>query len=260
MAHLTVALAQIDIVLGDPAANLAHVSDLAAQAAAAGAELLVLPELWSTGYALDRAEELATPLDSGVFAELAKLARQHQIAICGSALSQGPGRPTNTAVLFGPDGAALGAYSKIHLFGLMNEDQWLSPGNNAPVIDTPWGPTALAICYDLRFPELLRSYAVRGAGVVILPSEWPHPRGEHWRTLVQARAIENQCFVLACNRVGSDRANTFCGHSMIVDPWGAVVAEAAEAPTLLTATLDLSLIETVRSRMSVLRDRRPDLY
>ncbi|MBC8161331.1 MAG: carbon-nitrogen family hydrolase [Roseiflexaceae bacterium] len=250
----------MDIELGQPAANLAQVCELAAQAAAAGAQLLVLPELWSTGYDLERAHELATPLDGGVFAELAALAQQHTMAICGSALSTTAGRPANTAVLYGPDGTALGSYSKTHLFGLMHEDQWLAPGQHMNVLPTPWGPTALAICYDLRFPELLRAYAVAGAQLIIMPSEWPHPRLEHWRTLVRARAIENQCFVVACNRVGSDRASRFCGHSLVIDPWGEVLVEGDESATLLFARLDLDLVAEVRSRMSVLRDRRPDLY
>ena len=260
MERLTVALAQMNIMLGESAANLAAARDWAAQAAARGADVLVLPELWTSGYDLARAGELADSPGTGAFAEVAALARQHSIAICGSQLARQPGRPTNTAVLYGADGALLGSYSKIHLFGLMHEDQFLAPGKAAPIIDAPWGRSALAICYDLRFPELFRSYALRGAGVIFLPSEWPFPRLEHWRTLVRARAIENQCFVVACNRVGSDQASRFCGHSLVVDPWGEVLAEAAEDETLLVTTLDLALVGSVRARMSVLRDRRPELY
>jgi len=243
MNTLTVALAQIDIALGDPAANLTTVRGLAAQAAAQHADLLVLPELWSTGYDLGRAEELADDLDDGLFAEISALARSQHIAIAGSTLARRSGQPT-----------------KIHLFGLMHEDRYLAAGQATPVFESPWGLSALAICYDLRFPELFRSYAARGAGVILLPSEWPHPRLEHWRTLVRARAIEDQCFFIACNRVGADRNNRFCGHSMVVDPWGATLVEGDEEPGLLLATLDLSTVAEVRERMSVLRDRRPELY
>lgn len=260
MQTLTVALAQMDIVLGDPAANLATVRSFATQAAARRADLLVLPELWSTGYDLGRAEELADAVGAGMFAEIGALARSLGIAIAGSTLARGAGRPTNTATLYGDDGALLAEYSKIHLFGLMQEDRFLGPGQAAPVFELPWGRVALAICYDLRFPELFRSYAARGAGVILLPSEWPYPRLEHWRTLVQARAIEDQCFVVACNRVGADRNNRFCGHSLVVDPWGATMVEGDEEPGLLLATLDLSAVAAVRERMSVLRDRRPELY
>lgn len=260
MATLKVALAQMDIALGDPAANLAALEGYVADAKNKNAELLVIPELWSTGYDLERAQELADAMGEGIFAEMAKLAREHHIAIAGSALSKGEDRPKNTAVLFDAEGALVATYSKIHLFGLMHEDRFLAPGQTSPTFNTSWGRAALAVCYDLRFPELFRSYALRGAGVIIMPSEWPHPRLEHWRTLVRARAIENQCFVLACNRVGSDRASTFCGHSTVVDPWGEVLVEGDEAPGLLFAMLDLDLVTTVRERMSVLRDRRPELY
>jgi predicted amidohydrolase len=259
-AAFTVALAQIDIALGQPDANLATVARVAGEAAQQGADLLVLPELWSTGYALDRSDELADAPGQGLFAELATLAQTHGLAIAGSTLARRPSRPSNTATVYSRDGRLLAEYSKIHLFGLMEENQHLSAGQSSTLFEAPWGLTGLAICYDLRFPELFRSYATRGAGVVILPSEWPYPRLEHWRTLVQARAIEDQCFVIACNRVGSDASNRFCGHSMVVDPWGQILVEGDDNPALLLATLDLSQIGAVRQRMSVLRDRRPELY
>jgi len=258
--QLHVAPAQMDIHLGEPSANLATVRQLATTAAAQGADLLVLPELWSTGYDLTRATELADAPGSGIYTEIANLARTRQIAIAGSTLARHDGRPTNTATVYGADGTLLASYDKLHLFGLMSEDHYLAPGNKRTLFDAPWGPCALAICYDLRFPELFRTYALQGAGVIIVPAEWPHPRLEHWRTLVRARAIENQCFMIAVNRVGRDRKNTFCGHTLVVDPWGEILVEGGEEPELLTATLDLSLVETVRSRMGVLRDRRADLY
>jgi omega-amidase len=260
MQTLTVALAQMDIALGDPAANLAAVRTYAQTAAARRADLLVLPELWSTGYDLERAGELADTLGEGIFAALGEIARTQHIMIAGSTLARRAGRPTNTATLYAADGGLLADYSKIHLFGLMDEDHYLAAGQAAPVFDLPWGRSALAICYDLRFPELFRSYATRGAGVILLPSEWPHPRLEHWRTLVQARAIENQCFLVACNRVGADRNNRFCGHSLVVDPWGTTITEGGEDAELLLASLDLAAVAAVRERMSVLRDRRPELY
>jgi predicted amidohydrolase len=143
----------------------------------------------------------------------------------------------------------------------MDEGKYLQSGDALGIFEMPWGKGALAICYDLRFPELFRRYALDGAGVVLLPSEWPTPRIEHWRTLIKARAIENQCFVLACNRVGADRANTFGGRSAAIDPWGKVLAEGNDTtPDLLVATLDLDLIEQARSFLPVFADRRPDVY
>ncbi len=257
---LHVALAQIDIALGDPAANLAQVTTLAATAAAQGAHLLVLPELWSTGYSLPRARELADAPGTGMHAALAQLAREQGIAIAGSTLMWQGDAPANVATLYLADGSLLLDYSKLHLFGLMDEDQYLVAGDRMPVAAAPWGSTALAICYDLRFPEVFRAYALAGAAVCIVPAEWPQPRIQHWRTLVQARAIENQCFVVAVNRVGHDDANTFGGHSLVVAPSGDVVVEGDEQAQLLYATLDSAEVVATRERIPVLRDRRADVY
>ncbi len=260
--ELRVALGQMDIVLGDPAANLQVVQELAAQAAAGGAELLLLPELWGSGYDLARAPELADELNTGLFAAVAALARHHRLAICGSLLEWDAAdeRAYNTATLYDSDGALRGRYRKIHRFGLMHEDHYLGAGEDAPLLSVAWGATAMAICYDLRFPELFRRYAGEGARIFLLPSEWPIQRIEHWRTLVRARAIENQCFVVACNRVGADRANSFGGYSAVVDPWGNVLAEGGTEVALLQATLDLDLVDDARSRIPVWDDRRPELY
>jgi predicted amidohydrolase len=249
--------------LGDPEANLKTVQQAAAQAAERGAELLVLPELWGSGYDLGRAPELADEINTGLFAATAALARHHRMAICGSLLEWDATtqRAYNTAALYDADGHLRGSYRKVHLIGLMDEDRYLGAGDALGVLEMPWGKAALAICYDLRFPELFRRYALDGAGVILLPSEWPVQRIEHWRTLLKARAIENQCFVIACNRVGADRANTFGGRSAVVDPWGNVLAEAGDSmPELLIATLELDVIEQARSFLPVFHDRRPDVY
>jgi predicted amidohydrolase len=142
----------------------------------------------------------------------------------------------------------------------MEEDQYLVPGDHLTQAETRWGSLGLAICYDLRFPEIFRAYAIAGARMVLLPSEWPHPRLEHWRTLIRARAIENQMFVIACNRVGVSKETTFCGHSAIIDPWGETVIEGGESPTLLTAEIDVDRVEEVQKKIPVLRDRRPEIY
>ena len=259
--NLTLALAQTAIVLGDKAANLARGRALAAQAAARSADLLIFPELWTTGYDLARAADLAEPIPAGPTARaLAAWADDFGLWITGSMLEQTPEGVYNAAALFGPGGQVLGPYRKIHRFGPMAEDRWLQAGCTPGLFVPPWGQTGVAICYDLRFPELFRRYALAGAQLILLPSEWPHPRLHHWRALVQARAIENQCFVAAVNRVGSDAANAFCGHSMVVGPWGEIVAEAGEAPALLIADIDLTQVTHARQRIPILADRRPACY
>jgi predicted amidohydrolase len=251
----------MDIALGEPDKNLAKVRELAAEAARRGSDILVLPELWSTGYDLERAADYAAPIDGGVFAETATLAQEYGLHILGSCLSlMGEGRYGNTAVLFDLNGAAVGNYSKIHLFQPMGEANYLVPGDRPTLIETPWGKTGLAICYDLRFPELFRSYATSGARIIFMPSEWPYPRLAHWRTLIRARAIENQLYVVACNRIGRDKYNEFFGHSTIVDPCGEIVVEGGAEEMLLTAAVDMDKVEEVRASMPIFADRRSDVY
>ena len=189
------------------------------------------------------------------------IARQHQIDIVGSQLSLlGEGKYGNTAVYYDHNGHNLGTYHKVHLFGAMDEDQYLTAGDSLTIVETAWGKVGLAICYDLRFPELFRAYGFAGVQAVILVAEWPRPRLAHWRTLLRARAIENQMFIIACNRVGTTRTTEFFGHSCILDPCGEVVIEAGEGAGLFTADIDLEQITAVRSRMPVFDDRRPEAY
>jgi omega-amidase len=259
--RLRISLGQMDVRLGQPELNQATVAGMTAEAARRGSDLVLFPELWSTGYDLTRAEQHAAHLDQGAFATMAALAREQQIHVAGSCLSlQTAGKPGNTLVLFDPDGERLGAYTKLHLFRLMDEDRHLGAGEGPVMAQTPWGPAGLAICYDLRFPELFRGYALAGAVMILVPAEWPKPRMAHWRTLLRARAIENQLFVVACNRVGRSGEDDFFGHSCIIDPWGETVIEGGEGEMLLTAELDLSRIEKARSTIPVLSDRRPDIY
>ncbi len=258
---MLLSLAQTDILLGDVRANLEAAHPLVLEAWRRGSDLLVLPELWTTGYDLERAGELAETLDGYTAHVLSGWACAYRLWITGSFLVRLPGGVFNAAPWFGPHGEVLPPYCKIHRFGPMAEDRWLTAGAAPGLYDLPWGLTGLAICYDLRFPELFRGYAVAGARLILLPSEWPHPRLAHWRTLLRARAIEDQCFIAAANRVGRDRANTFCGHSALIDAWGETLAEADGASTtLLTAAINLAQADEVRRRIPVLSDRRPECY
>ncbi len=258
---LTLSLAQMDIILGEPQANLAAVAPWVEEAARRGSQLLLLPELWTTGYVLERVYDLAETLDGPTARQLRAWAMTYRLWIVGSFLLRDADGVSNAAPLFGPEGQILGPYRKIHRFGPMAEDRWLSAGHTPGLFELPWGATGLAICYDLRFPELFRLYALSGAPLILIPSEWPHPRLAHWRTLLRARAIENQCFVAAVNRVGSDHANTYCGHSALIDPWGETVIEAdGVSPQLLTVTVDFGLVDEVRRRIPALADRRPECY
>ncbi len=257
---LRITLAQMDVHHGAPQENLQQAADLCTEAARRGSQLCLLPELWGSGYSLKRAAELASPLGEGLFAEMSALARRHRMALGGSLLEAVGGRVYNTFALYAADGSLLASYRKIHRFKPMKEDRYLEAGAQAVVAETPWGLTGLTVCYDLRFPELYRGYALAGASLVLVVAEWPVPRIAHWRTLLQARAIENQYFVAAVNRVGEEGGQTFGGHSGVLTPWGEYLLEAGTAPALLTVDVPLDEISRICETFPTLPDRRPETY
>jgi omega-amidase len=257
---LTLALAQIDLTLGEATRNLHTARTYIAQARAHGADIVVLPELWASAYDLEHATAHASVLDQGMFATVADLAREHRIAIVGSLLEAHEGKIYNTATFHDARGERVGTYRKLHLVPMLAEDKFLAAGNDADVFDAAFGTFALAICYDLRFPELWRHYALAGARLIFLPAEWPQKRIAHWRALLPARAIENQLFLVACNRVGTSKGETFGGNSMVVDPWGEILVQGDAREQLLIARIDLDVVDEVRARVPVFRDRRAEVY
>jgi predicted amidohydrolase len=260
MPVVTISLAQMNVKDGDPRKNWTTVQDLVAEAVRRGSDLIVLPELWDNGFMLEKAKDFASSLSGGLFAQVATLARSQKIHILGSMLEKRGIGVYNCCAVFTPNSGVTGAYRKIHLFDGMNESQYLSPGEAPLTTDLPWGTTSVAICYDLRFPELMRRYAVDGARMLVVPAQWPAVRIEHWRALLRARAIENQMFVVACNRVGEYNGNVFPGHSMIIDPLGTTVIEVGDVETMVTAKINTDMVNEVRLKFPVLQDRKPSAY
>lgn len=260
MARLSVSLAQMPITFGEPRRNFTMMERFAAEAGKRRSHLLVLPELWATGYALEQAKEFSSEINKGLFAQISKVATQNNLAVVGSLLEKRGIEVANSAPFFIPNGRMLGVYRKTHLFPGFEEDKYLQPGASALSMELPWGVTGLAICYDLRFPELFRRYALDDAGVVIIPAEWPLERIKHWRALLVARAIENQCYVIACNAAGETGETIFGGHSMIIDPWGKTIIEGSDEPLLITAEIEMDRIADVRKQIPVFDDRRPETY
>ena len=265
MAHrkksLQFALAQFNVKSGETNSNLATATKYITLAARRGANLVVLPELWSSGYDLEQCRLHARTSQQEVLPALAKLARRYDMYIVGSVLqANSRGEVFNSAVVTDPGAGPTRTYQKIHLFGPMLENQFLAPGSRMPVFRPTFGAFALAICYDLRFPELFRKYVGNGAHLVIICAQWPAARLDHWRTLIRARAIENQIFVVACNRTGQSQETKFGGHSMIVDPGGQILVEGTEKSALLTANINFASVTESRSRIPSLADRRPEIY
>jgi predicted amidohydrolase len=222
-------------------------------------DLIVLPELWPTGYfAFDRYQAEAESISGIVTSRLRTAALKRRCYIVGgSFVERHEGGLANCAVMIDPDGEIALTYRKIHLFGNGSEEAaLLTPGTDLAVADAWLGPIAVTTCYDLRFPELYRALVDSGARLVVVVAAWPAVRREHWRLLAQARAIENQLFVVACNGAGVQRGTPLAGASLVVDPRGEILAIAGALEQTLTATIDLSQVDQVRREFPVLADRR----
>ena len=259
MEKVKVSIVQMDIALGDPKKNRERAVSFIEEACRRGSNFVVLPELWTTGYSLENIRELAEPLDGTTVTTLLDICSKWKTHVIGSIAELREGKIFNTAAILGPEGV-LGSYSKVHLFRLMDEHKYFSPGDSCAIFETSFGKVGLIICYDLRFPELTRKIALNGARILFVPAEWPYPRVAAWELLLKARAIENQMFVVAANRVGSDEKNTFFGHSMVLDPMGEVLVSGGDAELILTCELDMGLVDKTRSLIPCFEDRRPDLY
>ncbi|MFC0189173.1 carbon-nitrogen family hydrolase [Fictibacillus aquaticus] len=253
---------QFDVIYGKPDENRKKASGWISKAADEGADVIVLPELWDTAYDLERLSEIADTEGKNAIEFLKPLAKKHNVNIVGGSIAyEKNGNVSNTMLVFGRDGSVISKYSKAHLIRLMNEEKFITPGSETSQFRIDDVPSAGLICYDIRFPEWVRKVALEGAKIIFVPAQWPIQRDKHWRTLLTARAIENQCYVVACNRSGKDPDNTFAGQSLIIDPWGEIAAESgAHEETLLSAEINPSLVDEVRSRIPIFEDRRKNLY
>ncbi|UNT55167.1 carbon-nitrogen family hydrolase [Lysinibacillus capsici] len=251
---------QLNVGFGKVEENFARAEEKIREAAKQGAEIIVLPEMWNTGYALEKLSELADINGERTKAFLAKLAKELDVHIVGGSVSTKKGdKFYNTMYTFDRNGELVGEYSKAHLFRLMDEHLYLEAGNEMNRFALGDIEAAGVICYDIRFPEWLRAHALQGAKVLFVPAQWPTPRIDHWKTLLQARAIENQCFVIAVNRI-SKKVENFNGQSMIIQPWGEVLWVGAEDEEIAVIDVDFSIVDEVRGRITVYDDRRPELY
>jgi predicted amidohydrolase len=226
--------------------------------AAQGANLAVLPEMWSSGFAYKNLNELAGRT-AGIVEELLELSQKLKLVIVGS-MPEPHGEKVFNTVHVVDNGELVGVYRKLHLFSLLGEDKAFDSGDAWLLAETSIGKIGVIICYDLRFPELSRRLTLEGASVICVPAQWPKPRQEHWRTLLRARAIENQLFIVACNACGQIGKLDFFGMSMIIDPKGEVMADAGETVCEIGAQLDMQAMAEWRAQIPCLNDRRPDLY
>ena len=252
----------------DKAANLQEAEHWLRQAAAAGARVVVLPEVFIWRGTKKIEWEFAEPIPGPTAMKLAELARDlHVYLLAGSILEAIPDsrKAYNTSLFFDPSGQLIASYRKIHLFDVdlangvsLRESESRAHGANVVVAQTELATMGLSVCYDLRFPELYRGLADRGAQLIFVPSAFTAFTGAaHWETLLRARAIENQVFIIAADQFGKSAKSFEChGHSMIIDPWGTILAELPDGPGVITAEIDLDHLRKVRAELPALQHRR----
>lgn len=241
---------QTDCVPGDVEGNRQRIIDMIrAQFPSGGPGMAVLPELAFSGLCFEQTKELAESMTGPTVTAMSGCARKLGIHIIAGSLWErvADGQIYNTMVVIEPQGGIAGRYRKIHLFEPMGEDIATTPGDRLATVDIPGlGRVGLAICYDLRFPEMFLSLTAAGCGTFVIPAAWPDKRIEHWAVLAQARAIESLAYVIAVNRAGTDGQITLGGHSRVVDPAGRILAQALTEPAVLEAEIDQARIEQVR--------------
>jgi omega-amidase len=261
---MKIAAAQIACVPGEIGANLRKIREFALRAKKADADLVVFPEMSDTGYSMPIIKKHATEWTEGAVPRLEQMAEELSIAIiCGVSEREGD-NIFNSQIFIEAGGEVIGTYRKTHLVTAapLDERATFSPGDKLATCTARDLNFGLTICYDLRFPEVARKLAVeKKIDVLINSSAWPFPRVEHLRVLALSRAIENQCYLVLANRVGTDDGVTFCGTSAIIDPYGVVLAAAsADRGELIQADISEEVLKSVRDRMRVFEHRRSDLY
>ena len=254
----------------DKTASIEKARKMILEAAKNGARLIVLPEMWNCPYSSDYFKDYAEPEDGQTYSFMASIAKAANIYLVGGSIPErDQGRVFNTCFFFDPQGELIGKHRKAHLFdsdvpGKIKfvESETLTAGDKATVVDTEFGKVGLAICYDVRFPELFRKMALMGAKIIVLPAAFSIPTGEaHWEISLRARALDNQVYILACSPARDiDGPYQAYGGSGIVDPWGEFQDIAQAEETIIYGEIDLARVDEVREQLPLLKHRRPELY
>jgi predicted amidohydrolase len=253
---MKVASIQLEMADKPKAENVKHA--LSAIDRMPAADLILLPEIWTCGFfAFERYADESEPLTGPTVSAFRQKARKRRCHVLMGSLVERDGKDLfNTTVFIDPGGDIIARYRKIHLFGYQSDEtKLLSPGREVVVAETPWGRTGFSTCYDLRFPELFRCMVDRNAEIFLVPSAWPLARIAAWRLFNRARAHENLAFLISCNCAGENSGKRYGGHSMVVDPWGNVLAEGGEGGEIVTAEIDVGQAAGARKEFPALADR-----
>ncbi|MFP3936722.1 MAG: carbon-nitrogen family hydrolase [Phycisphaerae bacterium] len=256
---MRVTAVQLDTAWHDKAANCARAGELVRRAQPPSGSLIVLPEMFATGFSMDVGATVEDSEGPG-HTLLSQIASQYRCVVVGGVVTQAEGgHGANEAVVFGPGGGELTRYRKLHPFSYAGETEYFVAGEKMVTFRCGEFLAAPFICYDLRFPEAFRKAVVTGADLLVVIANWPAARERHWLTLLEARAIENQAYVVGVNRVGSDPENIYTGRSIVVSPTGEVVADAGREEGVLQAELEIAAVREFREKFPALRDINPSL-
>ena len=254
---------QMDMAFAAPQENFSRAEALLRQAVISEQpDTVLLPETWNTGFfPKENLPQYADDNGAQTKSVFSALAKEFNVNIvAGSVANRKQGGIYNTAYIFDRTGVCVAEYDKTHLFSPMHEDHFFNKGDHLCRFTLDGVQCGILICYDIRFPELTRTLTVEGLDILFLVSQWPTVRLAHLQLLTAARAVENQMFTVCCNSCGKTDETVYAGGSQIVDPWGTILARAEGKEQLLTADLDLSILDNIRNSIHVFRDRRPELY
>lgn len=258
---MKVAILQFDINFNDPIINRKKVLEMIERASGEQPDVIVLPEMWNTSFNFKNIHLNADEKGQPTLKLLSEKAKEHGVHIvAGSIADNHAGNIYNRTYVLNREGKVVHHYDKIHLVHHAQEDQYISQGNEIDIFELDGIKCGVIICYDLRFPELCRTLALKGAEVIFAPVQWFETRLEHYETLCRARALENQIYFVTANRIGKEFKATFPGQSMVVDPWGKIIAQMGSGEEILHGHLNLDLIYRTRQKITCYQDRRPDLY
>jgi len=258
---MKIAVAQIDCEVLEVAKNVTKMVSYIERSKSHGAELVLFPELVDTAYDMQDMSAVASNLDKDEpISKLKTAARNNEMYVVVGLSEKTDTGIYNVAVVIDPNGAIVCKYRKVHLYTPSGEGVF-EPGDELVTFKIGEFTFGFMICYDIRFPEMARSLALEGADVLVVPTAWPFPRVEHWQLLTRVRALENQCYLLGANRVGTDHQAVLSGNSRIVDPHGVIVSSASEdREEIIYATLKKENIQFIRNRMPIFDHRRPEIY
>jgi omega-amidase len=254
------AVAQVKCIAGEPEANCASLFTGAQKARELGCTCVVFPEMLDTGYEFRAIRKSAAPWSGAPFQTAVQAAKESGIYLFCGLSERDNGRIYNSLAVISPEGELIGKYRKTHLFTKddIREDQIFAPGDSVTIVKIGNVRIGLLICYDLRFPELARTLALDGADIIVLVAAWPESRILHFTALARARAIENQCYVIAANRVGKDGHVAFGGSSCIIDPLGQQLAQgSSDKEEMISAEIQLEFLRQTRRTMPLMHGRRP---